>query len=274
MESHAIAGAQVVARVAQLLKLVGERSAAGRPIAELVSMSGLTRPTVYRLLAALEATGLIEQDKESRLWHLGPEAYVLGTLAANRFNIERMANTALIRIADQTGESAFLSIPRGMECVCLHREEGTYPIRTHVLQAGDRLPLGVGSAGLAILAAMPDQKVEEAIKANRDQIKQRFPNYTPKLLHQLVAETRKAGYSVNKGLILPGSWGIAAAVLDSEGDPMATLSITGIETRLQEPRQSELGQLLVEEARRLATEIPSASRAQMTADLAAPKNGH
>jgi DNA-binding IclR family transcriptional regulator len=262
MTSHGIAGAQVVARVAQLLKLVGERSAVGRPIAELVSMSGFTRPTVYRLLSALEATGLIEQDEGSRLWHLGPEAYVLGTLAANRFNIERLANAALIRIADQTGESAFLSIPRGTECVCLRREEGTYPIRTHVLQAGDRLPLGVGSAGLVVLASMSDQRVEEALSANREQIRERFPNYTPKLLRQLVAETRKVGYSVNKGLILAGSWGIAAAVLDSPGDPVAALSITGIEARLCEPRQGELGQLLLQEARRLATELPSSSQLQ------------
>jgi len=252
MRSDSIAGAQVVSRAAQLLKLISERSGGGRLIAELVAKSGLTRPTVYRLLSALEAAGLIEQDAATRRWHLGPEAYVLGTLASSRFNIERLARESLVRIADHTGESAFLSIVRGTESVCLLREEGTYPIRTHVLQAGDRLPLGVGSAGLAMLSAFPDEEVDAAIDTNTDQIKTRFPAYSPKLIKQFVAETRISGFAVNRGLILTGSWGLAAAVLDEGGRPIGALSITAIESRLQEPRQSELGKLLVGESRRLA----------------------
>ena len=59
-----MAGAQVVARTVQLLKLVSKRGG-GRLIADLVTSSGLTRPTVYRLLSALKATGLIEQDADT-----------------------------------------------------------------------------------------------------------------------------------------------------------------------------------------------------------------
>jgi DNA-binding IclR family transcriptional regulator len=251
MPTDAIAGAQVVARTAQLLKLVSQRPGTGYLIAELVPKSGLTRPTVYRLLSALEATGLVEQDPASKRWHLGPEAYVLGTLAAGRFNIERLANDSLIRIADITSESAFLSIRRGGECVCLVREEGTYPIRTHVLQAGDRFPLGVGSAGLAILAALHDCEIDAIVAMNRAQCKLAFPNYSPRFIEQLVAQTRSAGYAVNRGLLLAGSWGIAAAIRDGAGVPFAALSITAVEARLPSARQRELGALLIEECERL-----------------------
>lgn len=251
MGSDSVAGAQVVARAVQLLKLVSERSVEGHLIADLVSRSGLTRPTVYRLLSALQATGLVEQSETSKRWYLGPEAFVLGTLSAGRFNIERLAHDALIRIADETGESAFLSIRRGNESVCLIREEGTYPIRTHVLQPGDRLPLGVGSAGMAILAALSDDELQESLEISRDILRSQYVNYSPKLIAQGIDETRQLKYSVNRGLLLAGSWGMAAAVADRNGRPVAALSITGVESRLGGKRQPELGRLLVREAKLL-----------------------
>ena len=81
MIGESVAGAQAVSRTVQLLKLVSLRGGDSL-IAELAHKSGVTRPTVYRLLAALPATGLVEQDPASERWYLGPESYVLGTLAA------------------------------------------------------------------------------------------------------------------------------------------------------------------------------------------------
>ena len=221
-----------------------------------MAKSGLKRPTVYRLLAALEASGLIEQDKESRRWHLGQESYVLGTLAAGRFDIERICRDAIVRIAQTTGESTFLSIRRFHESVCLIRQEGTYPIRTHVLQAGDRYPLGVGAAGLAMLAAMPEAESDAAIEANRIQFKERFPRITAKLVKELVAEARQNGYAVNRGLVLPGSWGIAAPIHVGPHMPPAAISITAVEARLQPKRQQELGPLLIVEAEAIRKLLP------------------
>jgi DNA-binding IclR family transcriptional regulator len=246
-----ISGAQVVSRAIELLKLVSVRTEKGWLVPDLVAKLGLTRPTVYRLLAALEASGLIEQDKDSRRWHLGQESYVLGTLAAGRFNIERIGRNSIVRVAQTTGESAFLSIRRGDESVCLIREEGTYPIRTHVLQAGDRLPLGVGAASLAMLAAMPEAESDAAIDANRIQFKERFPRFTAKLVKELVAEARLTGYAVNPGLLLAGSWGIAAPIHVGPHIPPAAISITAVEARLQPKRQQELGHLLTMEAEAL-----------------------
>jgi DNA-binding IclR family transcriptional regulator len=251
MDQRTINGAQAVARAAQILKLVSQRAERGHVLAKLVTESGLTRPTVYRLLAALQAAGLIEQDSKTDRWYLGPECHVLGTLAARRFNIERLAHESLLRIAGSTGESAFLSVRRGAESVCLIREEGTYPIRTHVLQAGDRLPLGVGSAGIAMLAGLGDTEIEELMIQISPHLKSRFMSFTPQRIKQFVAQTRATGYATNKGLLLEGSWGVAAAVRDAAGIPIAALSITAIEARVQGERHAELGRLLIREARSL-----------------------
>ena len=39
-------------------------------------------------------------------------------------------------------------------------EEGSFPLRSHVLHVGIRFPLGVASAGLAILSHLPDREVD------------------------------------------------------------------------------------------------------------------
>ena len=69
MAATPVQGAQVVARVAGLLRLVG-RSAEGMPLAGLVRESGLTRPTVHRLLASLAAEGLLDHDQVTGNWVL------------------------------------------------------------------------------------------------------------------------------------------------------------------------------------------------------------
>ena len=44
--------------------------------------------------------------------------------------------------------------------MCLLREEGSFPIRSFVLSEGVRFPLGVASAGLAILSFLPPHDVD------------------------------------------------------------------------------------------------------------------
>jgi DNA-binding IclR family transcriptional regulator len=64
--------------------------------------------------------------------------------------------------------------------------------------------------------------------------------------------TRQAGYSVNPGLVLEGSWGMGSAVFDQAGRPAWALSLTGIEPRFRGDRQEFLGRLLMEEAHRIS----------------------
>ena len=65
-----VQGAQVVGRVAALLRLVG-RKPEGMSLAGLVRESGLTRPTAYRLLTSLAAEGLVEHEEATGKWVRG-----------------------------------------------------------------------------------------------------------------------------------------------------------------------------------------------------------
>lgn len=255
MAEKTIQGAQVVRRVAQLLRIVGRSPEGGTALPEIVKASGLTRPTVYRLLNSLAAEGLLDHRAETGAWHLGPEIYVLGAVAANRYAIEDLARPSLQRLANETGESAFLSIRRGDETVCLIRVEGSFPVRSFVLHEGVRFPLGVASAGLAIMAFLPEVEVDRLLDDNDARAERFGPAHTAEQIRANLEATGRNGYTINPGLILEGSWGMGAAVFDRNGSPAWALSMTGIEQRFRPDRQEFLGKLLLEESHKITQQL-------------------
>ncbi len=239
----------MIGRAAAVLRAVSAAMPRGLGTSAVATAAGLTRPTAHRLLASLAMEGFIDHETISGRWVLGPDLYLLGAVAAERYDITAMARPVVRALAEATGESAFLSARRGDETVCLLGEEGAFPIRSHVLREGLRFPLGVASAGLAILAFLPDAAVERYLAAA--DLSAFGPAHRLTHVRERVAATRAAGYAVNPGLLVEGSWGMGAAVFDSTEQPAWALSLTGIEARFSSERRPELGRLLLDHAHRL-----------------------
>lgn len=245
----ASAGAQTIDRAATLLLLVGRAGSQGARLSDLATQCDLPKPTVRRMLLAMVMAGLLDQDEETRRYHIGPEIFVLGNLASYRFGILPASMRSLLRLAQESGDTAFLSVPRDVYSICVHREEGAYPIRIHALHAGDRHPLGVGAASLAMLAALPDAEIEQVLAANADLLREKYAQITPDVLRANVARTRAQGHALNPGLLLAGSWGVGVAIRDAAGRPIGALSIAAIESRLRSDREHQLAALLTAEVR-------------------------
>lgn len=241
-----------------MLKSLAALEARGATTTAVAARSGLPRATVHRLLSVLREQGLTDRDEASGHWHLGPELYVLGVQAARRFDVAETARPHVSRLAQVTGESAFFSVRRGDETVCVVREDGDFPLRSFVLFEGARFPLGVVSAGLVVLAYLPDDEVD-AYLAGTDLVADHGPDHAEAALRERIALARLDGYATNPGLVVEGSWGMAAAVFDSYGRPAAALTLTGVQTRFADDRRPGLGRLLLREAHQLSNRLPRAS---------------
>jgi DNA-binding IclR family transcriptional regulator len=257
---RSIPGAQSVARAARLLRLVSTAGTEGLAVAELARRAELTRPTAHRLLAALRHEGLVDQDERSGRWMPGPELYLMGTVAASRYDITGIARDIVRSLAVRTEESAFLSVRRGDETVCLLREEGSFPIRSFVLSEGVRFPLGVASAGLAILAFLPPHDVDAYFERHPELAAEFGAAHGEERLRTRLRETQARGYALNPGLIVAGSFGLGAAVFTREGHPQWALSLTGVEFRFGPDRLAELGRTLLAHAHQLTTRVAAAHR--------------
>ena len=253
-------GSQAVDRALALLQITGRAAGRGVALSELIEASGLGKPTVRRLMLALIRRGLVEQDGASRLYFLGEESYVLGTLATPRHGLLEIAADAAVRLAQVSGDTAFVNMRRGAAAVCLHREDGAFPIRTHALETGAQHPLGIGAGSLAMLSALPDTEVEMVLRDNAERMASDYPDYDAALLRSDVARTRARGFALNPGRIVPGSWGIGVALCRPDGSVAGAMSIAAIESRMLPPRDGELAELLKREVReienRLARRMP------------------
>ncbi|CDN56096.1 IclR-family regulatory protein [Neorhizobium galegae bv. officinalis bv. officinalis str. HAMBI 1141] len=251
LREGAVSGSQAVERALQLLSIVGRGAEKGVALADVVADSGLNKPTARRLLMALMRSRLVEQDELTRRYYLGGELYVLGMLASRRHGLLEMAGESLKRLSGKSADTSFVSMRRDDYAVCLHREEGTHPVRTHALLTGDQNPLGVGAGSLAMLAALPDAEVEAVLGRIEGVIAAQYPGYSPQIIREDVARSRELGYALNPGRVIANSWGIGMAILLPDGRLAGALSIAAIDSRMGEARQKELVGLLAHEVERV-----------------------
>lgn len=259
-----IAGAQSVDRALSLLSLIAAGGGVDVPMTYLTEKTGLSRPTVRRLMLALIRAGMVDQDTVTRNYALGPESQVIGLMAQRRFPLLDVALESLITMAAESGDSCFLSIRRGLYSICLHREEGAYPLRTQALQPGSRHPLGIGAGAMAMLAALPDDEVQHVKAENAAILAERYPNYTEAAIDDHIAVTRARGWALNPGLYLANSWGMGVALRAPTGDVLGSLSIAALDFRLTPERQPELAALLQREAAKVESKLKKRLQSKRT----------
>lgn len=144
-----LSGVGVLDKAMRVLAAVEARP---RSLAELVTTTGLARPTAHRLAVALEVHGLVRRDEDGRFC-LGLRLIALGHEAAEAVPVWAAARSALAWLHEQTGESVQLFVRDGDARVCVESIESARELRT-IVPVGARLPLGIGSAGKVLAGAL------------------------------------------------------------------------------------------------------------------------
>jgi DNA-binding IclR family transcriptional regulator len=228
-------GSQSVERALILLRLVSSRNREGARLADLVELSQLQKPTVHRLLKQLVVSGLLMQSAD-KTYRLGQFSYELGLTASNHFPVRDLCEPFLERIAQETGDTAFLVLRSGSDSFCVDRKTGAYPIKVFSVEVGHRQPLGVGGGGLALLSALPDVEVKEVLQANAHRLSS-YGKMTVEALRVLIDDTRRRGCSVISGYAIPGVTGVGCAILDASGRVLGAISVSSTSQRMDNERQ-------------------------------------
>lgn len=164
-QAEAPQGAQLISRAADVLRAIPRGMPGGRRLRDLALSTGLTEPTVRRILMALIHEGFVVQDAEARLYRLGPLAFELGLASGYHADLVAMGQPHLQALAADTRLTAILGIRARNEAVALSRVEGEVPVLARIAEVGERLLLGVGTGGVALLAALNDHDIDEILSA-------------------------------------------------------------------------------------------------------------
>jgi DNA-binding IclR family transcriptional regulator len=224
-------GTQSIDRTIGVLKHVVANGFHGLTVAELVDLSGLERPTVHRIVKALETQGMLKRPTGSKRYVLGDYCRQMATAFADRLDLRTVCEPVLRGISEETGNSAFLIARMGYESICLARVIGSYPVQVLTVNVGTRQPLGTGAGGLAILSTLPVAEQNECIRANAKRLGS-YGSLTESTLRALVRATERRGHSIIGHYSVPGVIGIGMAVRHATGTVLGAITTASIDSRM------------------------------------------
>ncbi|EWS66103.1 Kip operon repressor protein [Hydrogenophaga sp. T4] len=226
-----------------LLKLLATAGPRGWPLTEIASRAGLPHPSVHRVLQQLSAERLVDQHPELKRYRLGPLAFELGIAGSTLYDIRDLCEPAMDQLAKATGDTVYLVVRSGFDAVCMHRHEGSFPIRTLVLDVGSRRPLGVGAGGLAILAAIGDEEQSEVIERVEPML-HGFGRLTAAELTESCLHTRERGVALIQNKINLGVTAVGHPFHNSLGQAIGALSVAALSQRMTNNRINQIAVLL------------------------------
>jgi DNA-binding IclR family transcriptional regulator len=153
------------------------------------------------------------------------------------------------RLARSTGDTVFLVVRSGDHALCLHREEGSFPIKAFVVEPGTRRLLGFSSVGVAFLASLPD--AQTASNYGRHAVEYAALGLHLTRLAQMVKAARACGFAETQDFRTHETSGVGCAFRLSSNSSVG-ISIAAINSRMPAQRRMELGAELMREVQPLA----------------------
>ncbi|WP_312760424.1 glyoxylate bypass operon transcriptional repressor IclR [Pantoea brenneri] len=247
------AGGQVqsLTRGLTLLELIAD-SHGSVALTELAQQAGLPNSTTHRLLSTMQQQGFVRQVGDLGLWTIGAHAFVVGSSFLQSRNLLALVHPVLRSLMDASGETVNLAVLdlSDHQAVIIDQVQCTQLMRMSA-PIGGKLPMHASGAGKAFLAHLSDEQVTTLLHQKG------LHYYTPKTLmspqslKENLAQVRKAGFSFDDEEHALGLRCVAAPIYDEHGEPFAALSISGPIARMTDDRITELGALVIREARQV-----------------------
>lgn len=172
-EKNTRSGIQVISRAADILRVLRDAQT-GLSLGQIAARVKLPRSTVQRITAALIEERFVIADPQGRGLRLGPELSAFAEAA--QYNIVEHCRLFLTELTQKTGETADLSVMRGVGMTFLDQVPGTHRLTT-VSKVDEVFPLTSTANGQACLAELPEDEAVALIEAEwtRNDIKGDLP---------------------------------------------------------------------------------------------------
>lgn len=178
----------------------------------------LSPTIVHRLLSTLKTEGFVMQDTYSKLYSLGPAFLDYANKIIDELPFASIVEPWLIRLRNQTGETAGFYIPNGQTRLCVMEYESQQEIRRTV-GVGKQYPIHAGATGRAILAFQLEETQQRAL--------QNVSAEERDALAAKLQDTRKYGYAISFEEINPNVSALSAPVFDPQQRVVGALSVSG-----------------------------------------------
>lgn len=261
--SKNVAGTALIGKACDILETVGK--APGEVShAMLAERTGIPRATLYRIVAALTARGLIRVDPVTQNYTLGFSFLELGQNAWSSGDLASIASVELRRLRDLTGETAYLAVQEGNHVLALGRFESPHPQRSNA-RLGALKPMHCTSQGKAILAHTAPAQLDAFLREELAPYTHRTIT-DPQQLRVNLAIIRARGFSIDDEEIVLGTRCVGAPILDADHRPIAAISVAAPTYRMSPDRAEQLGFEIADIARRISAQLAPSLRLGQSAE--------
>ena len=219
----AVQGAAAFSKGIAVMQLISEFQEPPS-INQLMESSDLTRPTLYRLLKALESEGLVECTSK-KTFKLGARLIQFASRAFEQNDISRLSEPELKLLSSLTKETCHLAIRCGNEMVYIAKQDSPQTIRLNS-SVGNRVQMHASAIGKCVLAHL---SLEERNHLFETMDFPQFTEYTitdsNKLRFQL-DEIAKNGFATAHQETDMDVHCFGAVIFDRYGNPAGGMSVS------------------------------------------------
>jgi DNA-binding IclR family transcriptional regulator len=230
-------GTQSIQRAIAVLRILAAARETGLGLTQISMHAQLTRPTTHRILSVLVAEGIVEQ-RPGRRYIVGEQIPLLALSRRIPDPLLDIVTPHLKAVVGEIGDAGFLTRRAGLDTVCVARQLGTYPIQVLAWDVGERRPLGVTIAGIAILSGMQPQAARAVLIRNRSRLAQY--GVSAEAILREVAIARQRGFAVRPRALTPGASAVSVIIRSPDGAAHGALTITPISRRMSPKRTDEI----------------------------------
>jgi IclR family transcriptional regulator, KDG regulon repressor len=201
-------------------------------VRELSVHLGFSPATVQRILQTLKTHAFVDQNPETKHYHLGNVFFYFLDVLQSTHKITQSALPFMKKLLSATQETVHLNVIDGMERICIDSIESPQYLKAS-MPIGNRSPLYAGATPKCLLAFSPKNFIDNYVK----QVK-----FTPltentitniKIFRSEIAAIRKRGYAKSLGERTPGIGSISAPVVNHRGMILAAISLAIPELRFK-----------------------------------------
>lgn len=195
-------------------------------ITEVAGRAGLDRGTAFRLIHTLCQLGYLAPVPRGRRYRLTLKCLELGYTPLARADLKMLARPLLRDVVPEIADAASLGMLDGTDIVYIERAQSDMPQLNLDRRAGSRTGAYGAALGHVILACLPVEQQRDILsRSNRIRLSEKTLIDLDQILARL-AEVKSQGYAVSDGENAYGLRTVAAAVLDTDGSPVAGVSLT------------------------------------------------
>lgn len=233
----------------------------GQSISLIASSLDLPLSATHRMLAELARCGYVRQVREQGEYVLTIKLVSLGLGFLSASGVVDVAQPALDRLADESGELVRLAVVDGDDLTFVAKAQGARRGLKYDPDMGLSVKLSCSAAGHAWLSTLSDETGLALVTKQGFGEPEHFGPKAPttvKALLTFVRTARKRGFSMINEVFAPSMTAMAAPVRAARtGEAIGVVTIAGPLVRLTEARMEELADALL----RCAEEIEAASGA-------------